>query len=142
TFKMTINYKKFMKHAEILVKGTKHLGSRPILEGVWHSEKGDKLAVTDSHYGYFAKNANAPKDTVIHAVTGEKIEGKYPDFERLLRSVHDSEQTLVIESVTRLIEVIQAMQYSVSKGVRRRETQLKLENGKLHVVQDIHDENK
>lgn len=122
-----------MKHAEKLVKegGSE---SRPVLQGVNHSKDGT-LSVTNAHYGYLAKNVNAPTDVVIHAVTGEVIDkGVYPDLERLFSSLDDAEVTFNISSVSRLIEIVQAMQYSISKGISRRNTQLELVDNTIKVT--------
>src|SRR5690625_1640641 len=128
---MKINYMKFMKHAEKLVKESSRIVStRPVLAGVHHTEDGT-LFVTDSHYAYKADKVNGPKNVTTHAVTGEEIKGKYPEIGRLFPKLHDAKVKVEIKNVKDLIEVLQAMQYAKAKGVKRRNALIEFTGNKF-----------
>lgn len=110
---LKINYKKFMKHAEKVTKGLPD--TRPILKGVNHDDNGT-LTVTDSHRLYQAHNVNAPKNAVLDAVTGEPIEGNYPDTYRLIPYKDDAKATLYIPDVGVLVKVLKSMQQAAMVG--------------------------
>lgn len=105
---MKINYKKFSKHAEKVTKNA--CKSRPILKGIHHDDKGT-LSVTDSFRLYQARNVNAPRNVVLDGVTGEEIEGKFPDVERLLPDPEEGE-LLYDYDTKRLLATLKAMQHA------------------------------
>lgn len=109
---MAVSYVKFLKHATKMTKAVSE--ARPILKGVCHYEDGS-LAVTDSHRMYFAKNAHeSTKQDVKCPVTGNRIEGNYPDVRKLLPS---NEQFTVVLNVTETLTAIKAMLLSNKKAL-------------------------
>lgn len=131
---MKVNYKKFSKHAEKMVKAAKHLEARPILQGINHDAEGN-LAVTDSHRLYYAKNVNAPKDVTLHAITGEEIDaGTYPEVTKLLPD-QEPKHTYFIGDVPETIKIIKAMiQAGVATGERKNEIQARFNGDELKLV--------
>lgn len=79
---MAFSYMNFMKHAQKVTKTASK--SRPMLKGVYHAPDGS-LFVTDSYRLYVARNAHANgSESIVNPKTGEKIEGNFPNCERLL----------------------------------------------------------
>lgn len=133
-----LNYKKFSKHAEILVKESKHLGSRAILQGIHHNDIGT-LTVTNSHYMYQARGINAPINTVTHAITGEVIdEGEYPNTDRLIPDLNNAEKITTL-NLSELVHATKAMQYGHSLSVTRREALFNIKNNKMKLVTNVED---
>lgn len=130
---LKINYKKFMKHAEKVAKA-KHLTARPVLQGIHHDDKGT-LTVTDSHRLLQVRNVNAPKNAVLHAVTGEPIDGNYPNVSRLIPNLGDEKAAMELSGLKALIKLFKAYQtaatYSGAKkddvGIRAKDSQLKMD---------------
>lgn len=130
---MEINYIKFLKHAEKLVKES-DLESRPILQGVHHDGEGN-ITVTNTHYAYRAKGVNGPRDIVLHAVTGEEIEGNYPDLTRLFPDPIDARVEIPLKDIQEVIEVLQAMQYAYARGVKRRKARVSIKRNLLNLFE-------
>ena len=124
-----VNYRKFTKHAEKVAKG-KHLSARPILQGIHHDEDGN-LAVTDSHRLYYAKNVNAPRNVILHAVTGEEIDlGNYPDVSRIIPDIESAIDVLTITDAKQAVAVLKAMQAAgVATGTKKDEVRLDISTG-------------
>lgn len=78
---MTKLYKTFMRHAAKVTRSPA-IGEREVLTGVKHYENGS-LAVTDSHRLYVAKGLH-DKGEALLTPKGAKVEGKYPDIDRLI----------------------------------------------------------
>lgn len=100
---MTISYTTFIKHAS---KVTKHVGlARPALQGVYHRAKDGALIVTDSHRLYKATGIyDGGTDTIINPVTGEVIDGVYPDTDRVIPENPVAEFQL--ESISRIVRIM------------------------------------
>src|SRR5690625_353191 len=103
---MKINYKQFTKHAEKVAKAVSE--QRPILKGIHHDDKGT-ITVTDSHRLYQAKNVNAPKNAVLCAISGDELDGTYPNTDRLIPNIDDADSVLVIDDVKQTLAVLKAM---------------------------------
>ncbi|MDD9148141.1 hypothetical protein OYT88_06215 [Sporolactobacillus sp. CQH2019] len=100
---MTISYTTFIKHASKL---TKHVGeARPVLQGVFHRAKGGALIATDSHRLYKATGVySGGTDAVINPVTGETIDGVYPDTDKIIPDNPKAEFQL--ESIDRIVPML------------------------------------
>jgi len=95
------SYSTFIKHAEKVAKSAS--ASRPILKGVHHSAEGH-LYATDSHRLYKLSNA-LPTDEpyTLDTKTGDRIDGNYPNCERLLL---DSDEALLVATITNIADVL------------------------------------
>lgn len=79
-----ISYLTFMRHASKITKAASEL--RPTLKGVYHRYDGTLIA-TDGHQMYQAKGLYfGTKDQIINPVSGELIEGAYPDTNQAIPS--------------------------------------------------------
>lgn len=107
---MKINYKLFSKHAERMVKGmdAKRQASRPVLSGINHDDAGT-VTVTDSHRLYQARNVNAPRNTILHAVSGDEIDGAYPEVSQIIPGMDSWKAKLFIPDVKQFRDVLKAM---------------------------------
>src|SRR5690625_5012844 len=125
---MKVNYKKFSKHAEKMIKAAK-LKSRPVLNGINHDKDGN-LTVTDSHRLYHATNVNAPKDVILHAITGEEIDaGTYPDTERLIPLKDDASHVITFNDIKTFIKLMKSMQQAgMIDGAKKNEVHSSLIN--------------
>ncbi|WP_276914075.1 hypothetical protein [Aneurinibacillus aneurinilyticus] len=114
---MVVPYLTFNKHAGVIVK--KMGNSRPILCGVHHAENGD-LYVTDSHRLYVAKNAQERKDgATINPITGEVIDGQYPDVSRVIPERFKAEYMIERPKIT--LEALQiAGLYDIAYEKRKK----------------------
>jgi DNA polymerase III sliding clamp (beta) subunit (PCNA family) len=73
-----------MRHASKITKASSEL--RPTLKGVYHRSDGTLIA-TDSHQLYQAEGLYfGSKDQIINPVSGELIEGVYPDTNQAIPS--------------------------------------------------------
>lgn len=131
---MKVNYKKFSKHAEKMVKSAgKRLEARPILQGIFHDSEGN-LAVTDAHRMYYAREVNAPKGVVLHAITGAPIEsGTYPNIGNLLPQ-DEPKHTLLIDELGVFVKALKAMQQTaVATGEKKDEALLSLKGESIEL---------
>ena len=121
-----VNYLKFMENAKKVAKTVK---GRPILKGVEHREDGT-LTVTDSHRLYRAYNVNAPKNTIIHAETGEVLDlGNYPNTDNLITS-DEPIATIDFSDLKAIIKKLKAIQsVGVANGLKKDSTIVTIENG-------------
>ena len=70
---------------------TKKKGLRPILQGINYNHVKDQLEATDSHRLLMINaNYNLNDSFVFNPLTLERIEGNYPNTERLLPEVQDN----------------------------------------------------
>lgn len=100
-----VNYKKFTKHAEKVTKGVPI--ERPVLKGINHDDKGT-LVVTDAHRAYRARNVNAPRNVILDAVTGDEIDGNFPDMERIFPD-SEAPTLLSVDNASVFAKVLKAM---------------------------------
>lgn len=124
---MNINYKVFLKHAEKVAKTAQE--GRHMLKGIHHDDKGT-VTVTDSHRLYQAYNLNAPKNAVLHAITGEDIteNGAYPNVSRLVPETDPEEGIrLTITDMKKFISLLKAMQtVAQAEGHKKDEALIQL----------------
>lgn len=129
---MKVNYKVFMKHAEKVAKGVSE--ARPILRGVEHRDDGT-LTITDSYRLYRAYNVNAPRGVVIDAITGEEIDGNYPQTDRLIPSADDAAARLAASDIKALIGVLKAAENAArAVGINKKNVHLELRENRLHLA--------
>src|SRR5699024_9010957 len=96
-------YETFMRHAKKITDSK--IIQREVLKGVKHFEDGS-LAVTDSHRLYLLKDAHGlGKDTLL-SPAGKKIEGAYPNIERLLPTNPGSSITVDVNELFKGIDII------------------------------------
>ena len=70
---------------------TKKKGLRPILQGINYNHTKDQLEATDSHRLLTINaNYNLSESFVFNPLTLERIEGNYPNTERLIPEVQDN----------------------------------------------------
>ena len=70
---------------------TKKKGLRPILQGINYNHTKDQLEATDSHRLLMINaNYNLNESFVFNPITLERIEGNYPNTERLIPEVQDN----------------------------------------------------
>src|SRR5690625_4135626 len=102
---MTKEYKTFMRHAK-RVTNSNAAESRQVLKGVKHFEDGS-LAVTDSHRLYLIKDIHDKGDTII-TPDGKKIEGNYPEIQRLIpdRGTGNITMTINVNEMLKGTEII------------------------------------
>ena len=70
---------------------TKKKGLRPILQGINYNHAKDQLEATDSHRLLMINASyNLSESFVFNPLTLERIEGNYPNAERLIPVVQDN----------------------------------------------------
>jgi DNA polymerase sliding clamp subunit (PCNA homolog) len=103
---MTISYTTFIKHASKVTKSATE--NRPALKGIFHRAEDGALIVTDSHRLYKAAGVySGGMDAVINPVTGETIDGVYPDADKVIPRNPKAEFQL--ESIERIVQVLKPM---------------------------------
>ncbi len=93
-----------MRHAKKITSSAA-IKDREVLKGVKHFEDGS-LAVTDSHRLYLMQDVHDLGKSFHTAPAGKKIEGTYPNVERLFPSNPDSSITVDINELFKGIDII------------------------------------